>query len=543
MSTPMSQIRICAGVTLDPTYQHTIYFATEAEQYAYFRGKTIKQFTGYSYLRKTWSIQVEGVMQEARSWSYLYLTNDNKKWYYYFITSVEYVNDRTVELSLELDVMQTYMFCYTLLPSFIERAHPAREDYVVPRLDEGLELGEYVDNEVQDIDLSDLALMVMSTIDLNVVHAFYSPDGMWVEPDVEVPPSSAMSYNGVFSGMSVYAVYFEDWVKVAETFVVLDYIGRTDAIVNMWLYPKDLLDEGSYTVRPFRKFVGVRPKTVSKTFSWKTGTLDGYTPKNDRLRGFPYQVLYVSNNSGQSANYHFERFQVDEGEGQFDFTLDGAMSPDGGVKLSPAYYNHQEKSYEEGISLSGFPSCAWDADIYKMWLAQNSNQHDNAMAGAGLAILAGGATAIGSAVMGNAIGVAGGVGAVIGGLQQINGLIAQKKDMSTQPPQARGNYSSSVNVSAGKQTFTLIRKSVDSVHARMIDDYLTMYGYKAHYVAVPERKARENWTYVKTVGCNISGEICTEDLLKIKSIYDNGITFWVNGDRIGDYQLSNAPLQ
>ena len=112
MSNPQSIINICSGVRLNPSYEHTIYFDTATAQYNYFAGKVVKSFPAYSYLRKSWNIKVASTMEEAKTWTYLFFQNGSGKLYFYFITNIEYVNDNTVELSLEIDVMQTYMFDY-----------------------------------------------------------------------------------------------------------------------------------------------------------------------------------------------------------------------------------------------------------------------------------------------------------------------------------------------------------------------------------------------------------------------------------------------
>ena len=78
-----------------------------------------------------------------------------------------------------------------------------------------------------------------------------------------------------------------------------------------------------------------------------------------------------------------------------------------------------------------------------------------------------------------------------------------------------------------------------------------MYGYQTNRVKIPNINAREHYTYVKTCGCNIVsgkenendvivGGLPTDDLHKIVSIYDNGITFWKNGNNIGNYSLDNS---
>jgi len=83
-------------VPLDNSYAHTLYFANETEQNAYFTARTVKQFSGYPYIRRTWSIKVEAHMSEARTWRYLRFINSfDNKMYYFFITSVDYINDET----------------------------------------------------------------------------------------------------------------------------------------------------------------------------------------------------------------------------------------------------------------------------------------------------------------------------------------------------------------------------------------------------------------------------------------------------------------
>ena len=84
--------------------------------------------------------------------------------------------------------------------------------------------------------------------------------------------------------------------------------------------------------------------------------------------------------------------------------------------------------------------------------------------------------------------------------------------------------------------------SIKSQIARVIDDYFDKYGYACHRVKTPNRKVREHWTYTKTVGCNMVGNAPSDDIAKIRSIYDNGITFWVNGAVVGDYSQSNNPI-
>ena len=81
---------------------------------------------------------------------------------------------------------------------------------------------------------------------------------------------------------------------------------------------------------------------------------------------------------------------------------------------------------------------------------------------------------------------------------------------------------------------------VSAEYAKVIDDYFDMYGYATRSVKVPNRSARPHWNYVKTNGCVLSGNAPADDVRKICSIYDDGITFWKNPSEVGNYSLDNS---
>lgn len=529
MSTPTSKIYVCSGVRLNNSYEHTIWFDSEESQLAYFSGKVATTFSDYTYLRKNWDINVKASMEAARSWSYLYFRNGTGKHYFYFITNLQYINDGMVRLSIELDVMQTYMFDYTLLRSFVEREHVADDTVGKHIIDEGLELGDLRVIDEVEINLQNLCVLVQAT---------YNPLNTTEENTDTV---LAAKYNNVFSGLGIYAVSLSDWQAWGTKLKLLDDYGKSDGIIAMWMYPQDLVTLTSgYTWTD-----GNVCKPVSgissfyKDVARNTKTSGAYTPKNNKLLTYPFNFLYVSNNNGAAAAYRFERFGD---PAACNFRVIGTLSPEGSVRLYPLNYNGLQHNYEEGLQLGDYPTCAWNQDIYKLWLAQNQNSQAYSNTMAGLKIAAGAVTAGIGAVTGNLMMAAGGASSVAMGAADIHSLLAQKADIEIQPPQAKGVHSSSVSVANGFHTFAIKWKSIGIEQAAVIDDFFSMYGYKIHRVKVPNRNVRENWTYTKTIGCHITGNFCNEDLVKIESIYNNGITFWNNGDSIGNYNLSNNTI-
>lgn len=557
MSTPMSQVYICSGVRLDNRYQHSIYFASQTAQREYFAGKVVKTFSAYSHHRRNWELKVEASVAEAQAWNYLYIINPGVKPYYYFVNKVEYVSDTTVKLWLELDVLQTNLFDNTtLLPCFVERQHTATDAVGEHTVPEGLEMGPYWNYHVYDMeDMSQMGILAMSSMNL----CFNFTDGAVTET------AYAQEFNGVYSGLGVYA--FNDLVQLEKQLKALDEAGKSDAIVAIWMYPKNLVrvakytgdDETDWADFDFTGKVCARvmgasadPATLAVYANYSERLFGGYTPKNNKLYTHPYNLLYVTGNQGDKAEYKFEHFATGE---TYNFNLYGAISPDAGVKLAPAYYNiyGANTNYDEGVTLANFPPCAWDSDTYKVWLAQNYNQMNHGVESAVGSALLGVGMAIGGAVATAATGglgavagagaIAGGIGSLYSAYNQIGGIMAQKEDAKAQPPQARGTFSSTVNVASGRQTFSFYYKCIRKEYAQQIDDYFTMFGYKLNRVQTPNINARPAFTYVKTVGCKVTGEMSNEDITQIERIFDNGITFWKDGDKIGDYSQANAPVK
>lgn len=532
MSTPTSIIRICSGVRLNSSYEHTIYFSSREAQYNYFAGKVVRTFSAYSYLRKSWSIKVEATMREARTWSYLFFGNDSTGVYnYYFINNIEYINDSTVELFLELDVMQTYYFDFTRLPSFIERQHGETDEAGDNILDEGLELGEYISKSVVTqvaSSLDDLAICMLSTI---------SP-ARCTETTKYV--HAGCSVGGVFQGAGIYAVDGKRYNDLIDLLINLDSWGYSDGIIAMWMYPKALINistshPNGWSAEQCCKTVDGMHK-IELSFGGAGSDIDGYIPDNKKLLTSPFNLFYVNNNAGASALYAYEKFN-DNTTSPVKFEVSGSLTPSDVVKIYPLKYKGQNVNFDEGISSQNYPSCAWNQDVYKLWLAQNQNMHTMQAISAMGMVGAGAVTSLTGA------GALAGVGAMAGGVGSLASLLAQTKDAAIQPPQSKGSpASSTVNVCAGYSNFEFKHVCIDRQHAKAIDDYFTINGYKQNKIAVPNEHARKAFTYVKTNNCHIKGNFCNEDITKIESIYNHGITFWVNGDSIGNYSLSNRPL-
>lgn len=525
MGSPLTKISICQSLGLSNDYRHTFWFDTVAEQTTFFESKVVRTFTNYAYARKNWSLKLEAKISDAEKWEYLFFQNlPETRYYYYFITSVKYISDETVELDLELDVMQTYMFDYTLQPSFIEREHPATDNIGENTIEEELELGQLKVNSIHipDVFNGTMGVLVLSSVTLNLFDEQDNPVYL---------RSTAGYFDGVFSSFALYYFKHDELAKLAGMLIRIDEAGKSDAIIAMWHFPEGLIEVNNFGEVKREKIAAVVFSDISQPYS-----IDGYVPKNNKLLSYPYCYIYASNNSGNSAIYRYERFRTDV----IDFAIEGSVFPDGGVKFSPKNYNGVGLNYEEGLTLTGFPTCVWNSDAYKIWLSQNQSRNTVGGVSAGVKGVAGAVMTIAGIATGNPLLIGSGLATSATGLSQITNLLAEKKDMQTQPPQSRGQVSSTLNTAIGQQCISVYQMSITKEHAEIIDDFFTMYGYKTLRVKTPNRNVRESFTYTKTQGCLLTGALCQEDARKIQSIYDNGVTFWQKNVAIGNYSASNA---
>ena len=501
---PDTTIRLLKDVPLDNTYRNTIYFAYVENQTSYFSGKTKYTFAAQSYQRvQKGALRIGLKADDLYDCNYLMFQNTayGNKWFYAFVTGVEYVNNETSEVSFEIDVMQTWHFDYDVKMSFVEREMSLTDNIGDNLVPENLEIGDYIYKDLGLTSLFNLyQIVIAATFDENMDDA---TGGM---------------YGGVFSGLH-YNV-FSTWQSAASFIADATEQNKADGIVSIFMLPIAFTAE----------YQSSMPEVFNIERDKHLTDIDGYIPRNNKLFTYPYNLLYVTNNEGNVANYAFEYFSTDK----CNFNASGAMCCTPECMLVPLNYKGVEKNYNEKLTIGNFPQCAYTVDTFKAWVAQNQNQL------ALNAINAIGTTAAGAAAMYASKGMLG-AGTTLNGIQQIGSLVASFSDKSTLPPHARGGGGSIINMANQIKGFQFYYAHIRAEFARIIDDYFNAYGYATHRVKVPNRVIRPHWNYVKTVNVSLTGSVPADDMAKLRQIYDNGVTFWRNGDEVGDYSLDNRP--
>ena len=119
-------------------------------------------------------------------------------------------------------------------------------------------------------------------------------------------------------------------------------------------------------------------------------------------------------------------------------------------------------------------------------------------------------------------------------------LVAKKQDAEHQPSNLRGQVmNAGFNASVGLIGFSVFEKSIRQEYLVQIDDYFDKYGYAVRKLGYPRPMNRKHWSYLKTCGCRVVGNLSATDIATIQGIYDNGITTWASLDEVGNYGLDN----
>lgn len=549
MARNISEVHLL-NVPLENDYKHTLYFSSLTAQTNYFLGRKVANVdagSDFSYQRKDQIIRYPKDYDKLVGCNYVMYKNASysNKWYYAFIKKMEYINDGMTALHIETDVIQTWMFDYTVKKSFVEREHCNDDTIGIHTVPEQLETGDYtINNKIKNNDIvEDYRIVVGATVDIT---------------KASLPNVSGSEYNKVYSGIKYFVYNHDDLSTLNSTLEDVADGGKSDAIQCIFLAPHNLIDydasthymtkKGSHFAQGWQnsmsKYVetgesgGYFTYTTDQIF--KPTTINGYKPKNNKLFTYPYCYLMMSNNSGGSAIYKYELFDSKpDGDGltnYCDFRIHSAVTPGMSIRLFPRWYNGTEFNHEEGLNLGKFPICSWNSDVYTNWLTQNSVNIAVSLGSSALQV-AGGLALAGAT--GGAGGIAGG-GAVASGAMSIASTLGEIYSHSVQPPQAEGNINSGdVSFANDSLTFTAYQMSIKSEYAKIIDHYFSMFGYKCHLNKTPNKNHRENYWYTKTLDINIDGAIPMDDMQKIKDCYNTGITFWKNPANIQDYSVSN----
>ena len=346
MSTPFNTtLDLMSGVPLDPQYRNTYTFNTIYEQYNFFTSKvthTTNMYTNLSYQRyKSGSIKVQGSISIFDTVNYLRFRNisHENKAIYAFITHIEYISDTVVKIDYQVDVIQTWMFDYSLNPCYVEREHTNDDAIGANRVNEGLDTGPYITPMIEQIPPWD-SIYATETGDIIqnttfIVIATQGPDG------------SQYSYqmNGIASSMYIRFAY-----DVAGLESILDSFrngvtASLEPIVSIGMFPNAYKPNASTPLNPITTqltadaSVGLGPFRRMNTDN--PGYEKTYVPKNNKMYCYPYNYMTFESPDGSTVILKHEDFsELSSNTHHQQFISDISVIPIIETTCRPINYEH-----------------------------------------------------------------------------------------------------------------------------------------------------------------------------------------------------------
>lgn len=566
---PNTIVGICRNIPLSSDYIHTLDFDTAVKQAEYFNTKVKFLLHNYSYQRKNGSLKVNLSTEDLYDCNYLFYQNKRfeNKYFYAFITNIEYVNNTTSIIFFEEDVMQTWQFDYYKQSCYIVRQHCWNDTIGLNNtVEEGLEYGQYV-YYYHDVVTYNLIPVIAS----GVIPSFES---------TAVTPVNLADYP---SGESyLQALNFTACKTPEQCAVLLNNIqvaGYKDSVVSVCMMPDFAFNSvpGNYLgTANFGTALdsGLGRYTLSTEIKYNGYGRVNYpvfTPKNNKTYYYPYRFVQVTNGDGQEIIIRTELLK-DPTKFQYEVVI--SLEPSPVMMLVPTNYKNAYMDantslalhpypVDDRLSIVNFPLCSYTIDTYLTWYAQNNIMYqyqsqqakDDAYFNVAQASVGAAKDMVTSAISGILSLNPGAVAnAAIDGVYNVGSEIAKgKHDMqalaaqqSAQKTAAKVNsinthYSGSsvAGFVADMNTFHIYLVGITPEYAQKIDGYFSAYGYAVNAYGTPLTKTRKYWNYIKTIGSNVGGSIPQYAINAINALYDNGITIWHDPNQIGNYILNN----
>lgn len=143
-------IKLIKSFPYDNSYDYIKMFASKQEQDTYFRSFNYELIEDNNYIKieNSFNVNYDYDYLENEGVNYIIFNNGYRD-IFAFIIKKEYVREEVTRLIYDVDVIQTYMFNFSLKNSFVERKVCNINEIV--DFDEGINLGEHVIDTVHHI--------------------------------------------------------------------------------------------------------------------------------------------------------------------------------------------------------------------------------------------------------------------------------------------------------------------------------------------------------------------------------------------------------
>lgn len=527
---PDSDVYILAGVECDRNYDHVKWFNSRSEQFNYMVGHRIKSYDHVTYVRDG-VFMADAWADDLYSANYIMFRNSafSDRWFYAFIDSIRWENNRTAEIHYTMDLWQCWWMDCKVGECFVEREHVLDDTVGLHTIPEGIEYGQLEISSTKK--LTDFCDNI--TYGIEIVISDEQLSGIDSQPQW----FSGSVLGKVFQGAKIGVT--DDPERLIDFCQNIVSAGYTNTIQQIFTIPKVLAPSSATEIYNGQRQLDNVPVRFGD-----------YRPHNNKLYTSPYCEILVYCPDGNQMILHPERF-VNRESRWLQFTANKSSMPQ--VVVTPLGYNgngNRETDFTRGFTLNygvkgSFMYDAWQASVasygfadkfnkladteYMQNVLQTEAQNDGFreighILDIGAKYLNQGVSAVGNAVGlfdggKNAPSVASVATNIAGTIGQIS---RDTHDTSTLSGSSGGNVLWSRSL---QEVYCQVRQ-IREEYARIVDGYFDMYGYKVSRVKRPQMEGRPSWNYIRCKNVALTGNVPVDAQELIKSVIEHGVTFW-----------------
>ena len=555
MSTPSSEIYLLSmGNQLSSDMHHTYRFNSATEQKNFFGigtdGGMVKRFRPTQYIRVSENEVKVPYPKEAIDGRFSYMAivtsqqNVEERVWYAFIVDLEYISDMATKITYKIDPIQTFLFGggAVINDAHVSRCHAGTDVIGDNRITEPFSVPSYVYNEIANDYYT--AGCIIGVIEGQTVSL----------GNISVTTTPKTYYGGRISSSSTYFGFdLSDNGDVARLKALLTSVNHVDGVItDFYFCPYELFDE----------ILDTDNTIIDRTPAWDNvtlsnlnitvngnGKLENYTPKNNKMFTYPYNVLAIDNTSGNELLLKFEEFNTTP-----TLRKEGTWLPNACCQIVPLRYEGTDANhicnYNYGVSLRDFPMSSFASNAYNTWVAQRQEAENTKLltrtltgiASIGITPVVAGALSL--PVTAPMALVAGAVGFGASMFNNIASIEAEKIQAKNTPDREQQDISGgSITIANQHCGFRYARKTINGYYAKIIDDYFTQFGYAQDTIMNVNNwiftAQRTRFQYIQTDNAHFNGSCPNRYKDELEAVFNRGITFWEKNQTIGNYNDPN----
>lgn len=580
-----STLYLLSGIDLDSGYENTLSFATATAQNTYFTSKILASFDkniDYNYLRAEGTIRVEALLDDIFTANYIMYKNEDK-WYYAFITKKEYINNNATRLYIKIDILQTYMFDYSLKECFVEREHQDRLllnsgtgklNRIYNKKIENLDYGnDYQKLSCEAVDkLGDnynygqlfLVLCCKGKISQDTLDTYSQTDKYiyYCVPIIDnITYGNIRTANGdstICASLAEVIYSIGDNANLISIYVVGDknqyFSVKYNSTDNYYYFygnnPQKILLSNA-TNHYIMKITNIPPRNAPSPL--KTITNTNFVLDNDisfsNLKNIKYESKLLTN------PYYYMKLTLNQGDELLikNEYLGASYSVYHRYFLSPlpksisyisGYLDNSNTNKTNILINNKISELPILSDAWQDYLTSNK-----ASATTGVAVSAGLiAAGIATTALTGGLGALIGGSAILSGVGQISNTLIKQSDIKQSPDNIK-NMGNNGIFDFYMQNNSLMIESYEILtdFKNQLYNYFYHFGYLAKEFKTPNINSRYYFNFIKTINCNLTANIDNEIKEEIIDIYNKGLTIWHYRDAstfkgINNFDYENVEL-